>query len=41
MIEKHLEEMYNIIISILIGIISVCLIDMLFERPRIINIYGN
>ena len=39
MIEKHLEELYNIILSIIVGIISVYLIDMLFEKPRIVNVY--
>ena len=41
MIEKNLEEFYNMIISIIFGILVIYLIDMLFEKPRIINIYAS
>jgi hypothetical protein len=39
MIEKNLEEFYNMIISVIFGILCIYVIDMLFEKPRIINIY--
>ena len=39
MIDPTIESIYNIILSIFLGIIMVVLIDQLFKKPRIITIY--
>jgi hypothetical protein len=39
MIDKSTENIYNIILSIFLGIIFVILIDQCFEKPRIFDIY--
>lgn len=39
MIDKYTENIYNIILSIFLGIILVMIFDKLFDRPRVINLY--
>lgn len=39
MIDPNIEKIYDIILSIFLGICFVLLFDQLFEKPRIVNIY--
>lgn len=39
MIDPNIERIYDIILSIFLGIILVLLFDKLFEKPRIVNVY--
>jgi hypothetical protein len=39
MIDKHTENIYNIILSIFLGIIVAIAFDSLFDKPRIIDVY--
>lgn len=39
MIDEKTDHIYNIILSIVLGIILVLLFDSLFIKPRVINIY--
>jgi len=41
MIEKNTEKIYDIILSIFIGIILALMIDKLFQKPRTVTIYKN
>lgn len=38
MIDPHTEHIYNIILSIVIGILIVLFIDQLFDKPAVIEI---
>jgi hypothetical protein len=39
MIDKKTEYIYNIILSIFLGIIIALAFDSLFDKPRIVDIY--
>lgn len=39
MIDKKTEYIYNIILSIFLGIILALAFDSLFDKPRIIDVY--
>lgn len=39
MIDKKTEYIYNIILSIFLGIIVACGFNSLFDKPRIIDVY--
>jgi hypothetical protein len=39
MIDERTEHIYNIILSIFLGALSICLITVLFDKPRIVDIY--
>jgi len=36
-----MEHTYNAILSIFLGILIVLIFDQLFERPRVIYVYGD
>lgn len=39
MIDKKTEYIYNVILSIFLGIILAVAFDSLFDKPRIVDIY--
>ncbi len=39
MIDPNIERMYDIILSMFLGLFLVLLFDRLFEKPRIVNVY--
>lgn len=39
MIDKNMEPYYNIILSIFLGILSICVLNSLFDKPRTIVMY--
>lgn len=39
MIDQKFEYLYDIILSIFLGILCAVLFDNMFEKPRIVNIY--
>lgn len=39
MIDSKVENIYNIMLSIFLGIIIVLLIDQLYEKPITVNLY--
>lgn len=39
MIDKKTEYIYNIILSIFLGIILAFAFDSLFDKPRIVDVY--
>ena len=41
MIDPSLEKIYDIILSIFLGIVLVIMFDQLFDKPRIVNIFKN
>lgn len=41
MIDKKTEYIYNIILSIFLGIVLAVAFDSLFDKPRIIDVYLN
>jgi len=41
MISKENENLYNIILSIFLGILFVILLDQCFDKPRIFNVYAD
>jgi len=41
MIDKKTEHIYNVILSIFLGIIIAIAFDSLFDKPRIIDVYVN
>lgn len=38
MIEKHKDYLYNIILSIFIGIMIILLLDQIYEKPRVVTV---
>lgn len=39
MIDPNIEYIYNIVLSLFAGTLLVVLLDQLFDKPRVINIY--
>lgn len=41
MIDPNVEKIYNIILSIFLGIVVVMIFNQLFDSPRVITLYKN
>lgn len=39
MIDPDLESMYDILLSLFIGMMLILFFDQMFDKPRIVNVY--